>query len=101
MLITEVSIDRYFPSNISRKGVRAEVTITVDNMLMIHGVRVIDGEKGRFVAMPSKEFKTDGVDRRKYTDIVHPIVSKLKDLIDTEVLGALAKHEDKLRYIKV
>ena len=52
-----------------RKGkMKAIVSITLDDEFVVHDIKVIEGEKGLFIAMPSKK-ATDG----EYRDIAHPI----------------------------
>ena len=47
---------------------RAIVSITLDNEFVVHDIKVIEGEKGVFVAMPSRKSATG-----EYRDIAHPI----------------------------
>ena len=60
---------------------RAVVSITVDDMLAIHDIKVIEGEKGLFIAMPSRK-AADG----EYRDIAHPINSNTRDTIQRVIL---------------
>lgn len=52
---------------------KAIVSITLDNEFVVHDIKVIEGEKGVFIAMPSKK-ATDG----EYRDIAHPINSETR-----------------------
>ena len=61
--------------------VRAIVSITLDNEFVIHDIKVIEGEKGLFIAMPSRK-ATDG----EYRDIAHPINSETRDKIQKVIL---------------
>lgn len=65
---------------------RAVVSITLDDALVIHDIKVIDGEKGLFIAMPSKK-ASDG----EFRDIAHPINSQTREMIQTTVLAAYRK----------
>lgn len=65
---------------------RAVVSITLDDALVIHDIKVIDGEKGLFIAMPSKK-ASDG----EFRDIAHPINSQTREMIQTTVLAAYEK----------
>lgn len=65
---------------------RAVVSITLDDALVIHDIKVIDGEKGLFIAMPSKK-ASDG----EFRDIAHPINSQTREMIQTTVLAAYQK----------
>lgn len=77
MQITDVRVRR-----IEREGrMKAIVSITLDNEFVVHDIKIIDGEKGLFIAMPSRR-STDG----EYRDIAHPINSETRDMIQNIVL---------------
>ena len=77
MQITDVRVRR-----IEKKGkMRAIVSITLDNEFVVHDIKVIEGEKGLFIAMPSRR-ATDG----EYRDIAHPINSSTRDMIQKVIL---------------
>ena len=77
MQITDVRVRR-----IEREGrMKAIVSITLDNEFVVHDIKVIDGEKGLFIAMPSRR-STDG----EYRDIAHPINSETRDKIQSIIL---------------
>ena len=65
---------------------KAIVSITLDNEFVVHDIKVIEGEKGLFIAMPSKK-AADG----EYRDIAHPINSETRDLIQTMILESYEK----------
>ena len=65
---------------------RAIVSITLDDEFVIHDIKVIEGDKGLFIAMPSKK-ATDG----EYRDIAHPINSTTRDRIQTTILERYQK----------
>ena len=56
-------------------------SITIDEEFVVHDIKVIEGEKGLFIAMPSRK-ATDG----EYRDIAHPINSRTRDRIQTLIL---------------
>lgn len=60
---------------------KAVVSITIDDEFVVHDIKVIEGEKGLFIAMPSRK-ATDG----EYRDIAHPINSVTRDRIQTMIL---------------
>ena len=64
---------------------RAIASITLDNEFVVHDIRVIDGNTGLFVAMPSKR-TPDG----EFRDIAHPINSGTRSKIQESVLAAYA-----------
>ena len=57
------------------------VSITIDVEFVVHYIKVIEGEKGLFIAMPSRK-AADG----EYRDIAHPINSTTRDRIQTLIL---------------
>lgn len=65
---------------------RAIVSITIDEEFVIHDIKVIEGDKGLFIAMPSKK-ATDG----EYRDIAHPINSSTREKIQTIILDRYQK----------
>ena len=84
MQITDVRVRK-----ITKEGkMRAIVSITIDEEFVIHDIKVIEGDKGLFIAMPSKK-ATDG----EYRDIAHPINSETRERIQSIIL---AKYEEVL-----
>ena len=61
---------------------KAIASITIDHEFVVHDIRVIDGNNGMFVAMPSKR-TPDG----EFRDIAHPISSATREKIQTAVLA--------------
>lgn len=77
MQITDVRVRK-----IAKEGkMRAIVSITIDDEFVVHDIKVIEGEKGLFIAMPSRK-ATDG----EYRDIAHPINSTTRDKIQALIL---------------
>ena len=82
MQITDVRVRQ-----LTKEGkLRAIVSITIDEEFVIHDIKVIEGDKGLFIAMPSKT-ATDG----EYRDIAHPINSSTREKIQTIILEAYQK----------
>ena len=82
MQITDVRVRK-----ITKEGkMKAVVSITLDDEFVVHDIKVIEGEKGLFIAMPSKK-ATDG----EYRDIAHPINSATRDHIQNLILDAYEK----------
>ena len=65
---------------------RAIVSITLDNEFVVHDIKVIEGEKGLFIAMPSKK-AADG----EYRDIAHPINQTTRERIQSMILAEYDK----------
>jgi stage V sporulation protein G len=61
---------------------RAIGSVTLAGAFVIHGVRVVEGENGLFVAMPQKK------DGNKYRDVAHPITGPMRGLLSSAVLEA-------------
>lgn len=77
MQITDVRIRKE-----AKEGkMKAVVSITIDNEFVVHDIKVIEGEKGLFIAMPSRK-AADG----EYRDIAHPINSDTRNMIQTLIL---------------
>lgn len=68
---------------------KAIASITFDNEFVVHDIRVIDGNSGMFVAMPSKR-TPDG----EFRDIAHPITSSTRQKIQDAVLREYYKTDD-------
>lgn len=68
---------------------KAIASITIDDEFVVHDIRVIDGNNGMFVAMPSKR-TPDG----EFRDIAHPISSETRDKIQNAVLAAYENSDD-------
>ena len=65
---------------------KAVVSITLDDEFVVHDIKVIEGEKGLFIAMPSRK-ASDG----EYRDIAHPINSETRERIQTIILEQYVK----------
>lgn len=77
MNITDVRVRK-----IAKEGkMRAIVSITIDNEFVVHDIKVIEGDKGLFIAMPSKK-SIEG----EYRDIAHPINSETRAMLSNLIL---------------
>lgn len=65
----------------SEGKMRAVVSITIDSVFVIHDIKVIEGEKGMFIAMPSRK-AADG----EYRDIAHPINTETREELQKLIL---------------
>lgn len=82
MNITDIRVRK-----ISSEGrMKAVVSVTFDDAFVVHDIKVVEGEKGLFVAMPSKRMP-DG----EYKDIAHPISSEVRQVVQNAVLEAYEK----------
>lgn len=82
MTITDIKIRKI----ISDGKLKAIVSVTLDNLIAIHDIKVIEGTERLFVAMPSRR-----EDNGTFRDIVHPISAEGRRIFDTEVLDAYHK----------
>lgn len=85
MEVTEV---RVFP--VSEDKLKAYVTITFDDCFVVRDVKVINGNNGLFVAMPSKKRK-DG----SFKDMAHPLNNETRRMIESKVLEAYKREVEK------
>ena len=67
---------------------RAIVSITLDEVFVVHDIKVIDGDTGLFIAMPSKK-AADGM----FRDIAHPINSETREYLKKVIIEAYDKAE--------
>ena len=84
MKITDVRV-RVLGTESRLKGV---ATITFDDCFVVHDIKIIEGESGVFIAMPSKKMPNGS-----YRDIAHPINSDTRKEIEDHII---AKYEDVL-----
>lgn len=77
MQITDVRVRK-----VAKEGkMKAVVSITLDDEFVVHDIKVFEGEKGYFIAMPSRK-SSDG----EYRDIAHPINSETRERIQSLIL---------------
>lgn len=82
MNITDVRVRK-----VTKEGkMKAVVSITMDDEFVVHDIKVIEGEKGMFIAMPSRK-AADG----EYRDIAHPINSDTRERIQALILAEYEK----------
>lgn len=79
MQVTDVRVRKV--ESATGKKLKAVVSITLDDEFVVHDIKVIEGDKGLFIAMPSKR-SSDG----EYRDIAHPINTATRDNIQKVIL---------------
>ena len=78
MNITDVRIRK-----VDKEGkMKAVVSITIEDALVVHDIKIIEGEKGSFIAMPSRK-ASDG----EHRDIAHPINSATREELQNLILS--------------
>ncbi len=84
MDITDVRLRKVEGEN----NIKAIASITFDEVFVVHGLRVIQGESSLFVVMPSKKTPSG-----EFKDIAHPLNQEMRDEISKKVLEAYEKAE--------
>lgn len=77
MNITDVRVRKLLPEG----KMKAIVSVTLDDAFVIHDVKVVDGQSGLFVAMPSRKTPNG-----EFRDIAHPISQEARDALQQKVL---------------
>lgn len=85
MKITSVTVRKVEKEDSRMKGI---ASILIDDCFAIHDIRIIEGDKGLFIAMPSRKTATGG-----YRDIAHPINAEARALIEEPILKEYEKAE--------
>ena len=85
MNITDVRVRK-----ISKEGkMKAVVSVTIDDEFVVHDIKVIEGDNGLFIAMPSRR-SSDG----EYRDVAHPINTSTRERLQAVILEAYEKAEE-------
>lgn len=79
MTVSDVRIRR----TVQDGRLRAVVSITLDNCIAVHDIRLVQGDDRMFVAMPSRRD-----DEGRYRDIIHPINSDIRNQIEDRIIEA-------------
>lgn len=82
MNITDVRVRKV----VKEGKMKAAVSITIDDEFVIHDIKVIEGDNGLFIAMPSRK-SLDG----EYRDIAHPINTSTRERLHSLILEAYEK----------
>ncbi len=85
MEITSVTVRKFEKEGNRMKGI---ATVVIDNSFAIHDIRIIEGDNGLFIAMPSRKTATG-----EYKDIAHPINTDVRNMFQTAVLEEYNKVE--------
>ena len=88
MTITDIKIRKI----ITEGRLRAVISITLDNMLAVHDIKVVQGDERLFVAMPSRKDE-NGI----FRDIVHPISPEARQMIETQILECDTRHIEQMQ----
>jgi stage V sporulation protein G len=80
MKITSINVHKEEKENSRMRG---KASVTIDDCFVIHDIRIIEGNDGLFIAMPSRQ-KANG----EYRDVAHPINQETRDMFQDEILKA-------------
>lgn len=80
MKLTSVTVRKVEKEESRMKGI---ASVLIDDCFAVHDIRIIEGDKGLFIAMPSRKTATGG-----YRDIAHPINPEVRKMFEDEILKA-------------
>ena len=83
MKITSVTVRKYDKEGSRMKGI---ASVLLDDSFAVHDIRIIEGDKGLFIAMPSRKTPTGD-----YKDIVHPINPDVRKMFEDAIIEAYNK----------
>lgn len=86
MKITSVKVRRILKEN---SRIRGFASVVLDECFVVTNIRVIEGERGLFIAMPSRR-KADG----EFEDIAHPITQECRSMFEREIFDAYEKADE-------
>jgi len=86
MKITSVNVRKIEKEGSRMKGI---ASILLDDSFAVHDIRIIEGDNGLFIAMPSRKTATGG-----YRDIAHPINPEVRAMFEEAILKAYEEAED-------
>ena len=84
--ITSVTVRKIDKENSRMKGI---ASVLIDDSFAVHDIRIIEGDNGLFIAMPSRKTPTGG-----YRDIAHPINPEVRKLFEEAILDEYNKEEE-------
>jgi len=90
MEITKVSI-----RHVDMNKVKAVASITIDDEFVVHDLRIVEGEKGLFVAMPSRKLPNG-----EYRDVAHPINTATRERLQDAVIEEYQRAAGESRSIR-
>ena len=86
MKITSVNVRKIEKEGSRMKGI---ASVLLDDSFAVHDIRIIDGDNGLFIAMPSRKTATGG-----YRDIAHPINPEVRAMFEEAILEAYKNAEE-------
>ena len=92
MKITSVNVRKIEKEGSRMKGI---ASVLLDDSFAVHDIRVIEGDNGLFIAMPSRKTTTGG-----YRDIAHPINPEVRAMFEEAIIDAYNKAEDAVETVE-
>ncbi len=86
MKITSVNVRKINKDSSRMKGI---ASVLIDDSFAVHDIRIIEGDNGLFIAMPSRKTATGG-----YRDIAHPINPQVRTMFEEAIFDAYEKAEE-------
>ena len=86
MKITSVNVRKINKEGSRMKGI---ASVLLDDSFAVHDIRIIEGDNGLFIAMPSRKTATGG-----YRDVAHPINPEVRAMFEEAILDAYEKAEE-------
>lgn len=86
MKITSVNVRKISNEGSRMKGI---ASVLLDDSFAVHDIRIIEGDNGLFIAMPSRKTATGG-----YRDIAHPINPEVRAMFEQAILEAYENAEE-------
>ena len=86
MKITSVNVRKIEKEGSRMKGI---ASVLIDDSFAVHDIRIIEGDNGLFIAMPSRKTATGG-----YRDIAHPINPEVRSMFEDAILEAYENAEE-------
>ena len=83
MKITSVSVRKVEKEDSRMKGI---ASVLLDDCFAVHDIRIIEGDNGLFIAMPSRQTATGG-----YRDIAHPINQEVRKMFEDAIIGEIGR----------
>jgi stage V sporulation protein G len=81
-------------------SIKAFASVSFDGYYAVHGIKVCESDKGRFVSMPATPY-TDHNGNKQYQDIFHPISKDARNALNRAVLNAYELKLQQIRQIKI
>lgn len=84
----EITSVKVFKDDRGVNRMKGKASVVIDDAIAIHDIRIIEGDNGLFIAMPSRQVATGG-----YRDIAHPINAETRQMFEKAILKAYEEAE--------